>query len=561
MRRSRFLILAVATLLFIFAIAGCAQQGTTTTGTTKGTTAGTTAGTTQPTTQGPPVKISWYRGQPNYKALTNWKDALWVQTIEKNMNVDFDFQGPPASDDYNAAASLMLASGTLTDLFFYNFNNYNGGLAQAIKDGLVLNVSANETYKAMMPNWFGILASNDAIRRSVTLDDGTSALFCHIDQNLKRGAYWGLGIRQDWLTKLNLQAPTTMDELYNVLVAFRDGDPNGNNKKDEIPFTDWNLAGGLFYFSTMDLISAYGILYQEQQLNPNDSSKVDYWITVNNGENFQQMVTTLNKWYSEKLIDPEAYTQDGAAQDAKVTNDQVGCLHVWPSNFNIYDTSLRKTNANAQFVGLPAMKGPAGIAYSPNSALVRPAASTEGTVVTSQAVKNGTVETCLKVIDYMMSPEGSTIQAWGVEGDTYTVDSIGNKVWTDKVAKDPEMLINDKVNAFALPTFGGWPKVFSYEGWASIELNTPESKAAHELWYQADTRLCLPNLTLSSTEAVEYAKIMTDVKTAISESFVKFITGQRPVTEVPDLVAQCKDLGIDKANALYQACYDRYMKK
>ena len=35
---------------------------------------------------------------------------------------------------------------------------------------------------------------------------------------------------------LGLEAPTTVDELYDVLVAFRDNDPNGNGQKDEIPY-------------------------------------------------------------------------------------------------------------------------------------------------------------------------------------------------------------------------------------------------------------------------------------------------------------------------------------
>ena len=42
-------------------------------------------------------------------------------------------------------------------------------------------------------------------------------------------------INKDWLDKLGLKMPTTLDELYDVLVAFRDKDPNGNGKQDEIP--------------------------------------------------------------------------------------------------------------------------------------------------------------------------------------------------------------------------------------------------------------------------------------------------------------------------------------
>ena len=41
-------------------------------------------------------------------------------------------------------------------------------------------------------------------------------------------------IRKDWLEKLGLKVPTTMDELLAVARAFRDRDPDGNGKKDTI---------------------------------------------------------------------------------------------------------------------------------------------------------------------------------------------------------------------------------------------------------------------------------------------------------------------------------------
>lgn len=38
-------------------------------------------------------------------------------------------------------------------------------------------------------------------------------------------------IREDWLQKLNLQVPTTTEELYNVANAFVNQDPDGNGKR------------------------------------------------------------------------------------------------------------------------------------------------------------------------------------------------------------------------------------------------------------------------------------------------------------------------------------------
>jgi putative aldouronate transport system substrate-binding protein len=44
-------------------------------------------------------------------------------------------------------------------------------------------------------------------------------------------------IRQDWLDKLGLKAPTNIDEFENVIKAFTENDPDGNGKKDTYGFT------------------------------------------------------------------------------------------------------------------------------------------------------------------------------------------------------------------------------------------------------------------------------------------------------------------------------------
>jgi putative aldouronate transport system substrate-binding protein len=556
MKNSRLFSLIVAIILMI-SLVGCGTPQSNVTSTTA-----TNASSAQTSNQakGEPTKITYYRPGIAQKTLTNFSDALWVKELEKRMNVKIDFQGPKTTDDYNQAAAIMLNSGTLTDLFYYDFSKYDGGLSAAIDDGIAVNVS--EKYKDKMPNWNAILDKNPEIRKAVTLDDGTSAIFNHVDENMARSAYWGLGIRADWLKKLNLKTPTTIDELYNVLVAFRDKDPNGNGKKDEIPFGDYYLSGANYMFAIMDITASYGLLYKEVQQDPGNPGKVNYWINVNGGKNFQALVTTLNKWYKEKLLDPEFSTQDGTALESKVTSNVVGITHVWPSGFNTWNAALRKTVPDADLEGLGQMSSTvAGKPYSANSALVRHAAGNQGTVVTTQAEKDGTVDTCLKIIDYLYSPEGSDLINWGVKDDTYTVGADGKKAWTDKLTKDPKYAINDAQFKYALPTFGDFPKVMSYDSWASIELNSPEAVRAHDLWYKADQGLLLPALTLNSSESSEYAKIMNDVDTTISENFVKFIIGTRPLSDVPKLVKQCKDMGIEKAMGMYQSAYDRYNKK
>lgn len=57
-------------------------------------------------------------------------------------------------------------------------------------------------------------------------------------------------IYKPWLDKLGLDVPTTTDELYTVLKAFKDKDPNGNGKADEVPLTGAPRGSG--WYSSID---------------------------------------------------------------------------------------------------------------------------------------------------------------------------------------------------------------------------------------------------------------------------------------------------------------------
>ena len=51
-----------------------------------------------------------------------------------------------------------------------------------------------------------------------------------------------------------LNAPTTIDEWYEVLKAFKTQDPNGNGIDDEIPF-DAGAAGLNLFYPAFDILN------------------------------------------------------------------------------------------------------------------------------------------------------------------------------------------------------------------------------------------------------------------------------------------------------------------
>ncbi len=158
--------------------------------------------------------------------------------------------------------------------------------------------------------------SDPDVKKQISLDDGTIFMFPLLKLDaIKLNGTSGLILRKDWLEKLNLRTPTTIDEWYTVLKAFKEKDPNGNGKPDELPFTgNWG-PGNLT--KLLDFSPGFGVLGGFEMKD----GKVAFGPLQPEYKNF---VETMKKWYSEGLIDPEIMTNDGKAFDYKVTNHVAG---------------------------------------------------------------------------------------------------------------------------------------------------------------------------------------------------------------------------------------------
>lgn len=113
-------------------------------------------------------------------------------------------------------------------------------------------------------------------------------------------------INKAWLDKLGLKAPTTTEELYQVLKAFKEKDPNGNGKPDEIPYTETGL--------NMDFLNPFGITDINASSMIVQDGKPVYYPTT---DAYKEGLIYTHKLYSEGLIDQELFTQDNTMTSAK----------------------------------------------------------------------------------------------------------------------------------------------------------------------------------------------------------------------------------------------------
>ena len=122
-------------------------------------------------------------------------------------------------------------------------------------------------------------------------------------------------INQVWLDRLGLDKPTTISELKDVLIAFRDGDPRRSGRQDELPFGFIHQDG--FAQHLMSLAGWMGLVFKEPVAFEEDGTA----IFAPTDPAYREFIEYLADLYAEGLIDPESFTQGRPEFDAKVDAD------------------------------------------------------------------------------------------------------------------------------------------------------------------------------------------------------------------------------------------------
>ena len=507
----------------------------------------TSAGGTQAKTVEMPKTLKIFSGVTDalLKTGKSNNDCASYQVLEEKTGVHIDWIHPPAgADAYEEKFNLLIASGDLPDVVVYHWESVKGGAEQYVNDGVIRPVT--DLIDKYMPNFQKLLNDIPGAKKVIQRDNGEFLYFPMISGDTRLFIYRGPIIRVDWLEKLGLKTPGTPDELYEVLKAFRDNDPNGNGKKDE-----WAMSGLAFKHQTFGL---YKFLWP---------FGIDYGFYVKDGKvaygpmqpEFTDALTYINKLYTEKLIDPDYILQDRAKLDTKFMNHQVGF------EFGIQASKMISlvTPNYPDFKpwGIQYLKGKDGKSYSfdPNMVSPVPAGNTKAAITTANKNPEGTA----KWFDYVYSPEGETIMNFGREGESYT-EVNGEKKFTDAVLKNPEMDVTTALSKYTINTSTNFPMLQSWDAYKQTLL--PEAATSIDTWSkELDLDRAMPIISLTGSESQLVTETMAEIDTFIDEQVDKMIMGQVPLGDIPGIQKKLTDMGIDKVIAAYQSAYDRFASK
>ena len=321
---------------------------------------------------------------------------------------------PIATSDAEDKVNIMLAS-DLPDAFLGTLLN-ESKISTNI-DSFV-NLAENDMLRTYAPH---VVADYETISGGldlVTWPDGSiRSLITGKQTSYENDAEGIMFMRKDWLDQLGLDVPTTTDEFYEVLCAFRDNDMNGNgDTTDEIPFlpsqSDWCSK-------IMNVANPWGIA-------GTDSSDSSAYLMVKDGqvtgtvntEEFRDFLEYCNKLVQEGLMDKEIFSQTSEQYHAKINEGVVGCYYTWSPYADMSETEAEN------WVVVGAMSAPAGSGYTKTGSQDKFAGNRTGFAITTACEAP---ERLLEWWDYLSSStEIKYTCRLGAQGGAWDIDEEGN---------------------------------------------------------------------------------------------------------------------------------------
>ncbi len=226
-------------------------------------------------------------------------------------------------------------------------------------------------------------------------------------------------IRYDVYNAMGSPKFETPQEYYEVLKSMINDQPeNANGEK--VFALSWNAPGAEMINGINTVAGVWGLKagYKED-----DDHKLTHWVNTPEGKEF---TAYYNQVHRDGLFDPDAFSNKYDDWKAKFSNQRIiGHIGPWWQSWNAGHEVWQKTDDHwteeQRFVQVPIKDKEAEMAYlSPKD--------TTGwgyTVITDKAENPAEL---IKVMDFMMTPNGTRLMAWGVpnkEGSNWNIKEDG----------------------------------------------------------------------------------------------------------------------------------------
>ena len=237
MRKTRLVAIGLAVVLIV-GMVGCGSKEQTNAGTKETAKTSETTSTVAAETTAADEKMTIKIGTMQSAAVKDWDDNLMTKAVEEQFQVECEFiLLPVTSSDWTQRLILMSESESdaMPDMFMGDGMISSSQQMELGEFGVLTPIEDYVLDPEKTPFFHALPESMQVeMLAAMKQPDGHIYGFADYTSTPSINNPERMWINTAWIEKLNLEVPTTTEELKNVLIAFRDGDPNGNGIKDEI---------------------------------------------------------------------------------------------------------------------------------------------------------------------------------------------------------------------------------------------------------------------------------------------------------------------------------------
>lgn len=465
-----------------------------------------------------------------------------VQWLEEQTNVQIDWvtiRGEDATQQVN----LMFASGEVPEVFLQTLNASQK--LEFAEEGLLLEITdLVDQYAENIKHMFEVVPAS---RAAAIENDGN--MYTVTGVNPWPADFWASrstwGINNAWLENLGLEMPTTTDELFDVFMAFKTEDPNGNGQADEVPVITMASTGADSWLAWY-LFAPFGIEFEKEGFMVRDGNVVSSYTHPN----MKDALIYISRMYAEGLINRDVFTiqQNEMMSRVKQTDPViVGATGFWSMSNVLGIPRFRDTD---EFLHLEVVEGPGNDEILP----VR----IDANIRTNQAFITDAAEypaLAMRWIDYLF--------------DEYVQMRIGQGPidWLDDntgaLADVPDGMSGAEFRNNTVSPKNIWPNAFIYDEYELVPGSIYGIQERinythlHEGMFSEEH---LPsNLSfINAEEAKEIARLWVPLKEYLDRKVAEFITSGDVEEGWEEYVATADRMGLADVIAIRQREYDRF---
>jgi len=491
-----------------------------------------------------------------------YKDNEVLNKLMEETNISINWN--TMSDSLSEQVNIHIAGGDLPDAFMgCGFSNYE--LATYGDDGTFIDLTPyiNEE---VMPNLTAILEQYPNIRAAITMNDGkiyglpageqmgTAGIGKAEDYSIYTIPQFAM-INKAWLDDLGLEVPTTLDELHDVLVAFKENDMSakyyGNAAGTTLPmstgFDQWCWGQNIFY-------AGFGFTNWVNDVCNDLVLTSDGTVNfVCDDDNYRAAMEYFHNWYAEGLMDIETFSQSDTQLMSKCQQGWVGVSTWW------YIEELMGDYAK-DYVFLPVLAGPDG---TKNVTVRTGGATNSGNLSITEACESP--EALLAFFDKWYDGETVMQLQYGPIG-TYFTSQDENGVWNSITEAESQEKYGKGAGELKSTCEVAGPKLILSKYY--IENFKMEDRAIERLtdlydfWMPqvSDTTVFPMDCVYTQDELDTIDRYKADFESMVSEQEGLWIKNGGPTDKEWEKYKKnlTKSCGMEKLLEVYQAAYDRY---